>query len=159
MALLSKNKLKFVDGSIRAPPVTDPLYPAWERCKTMVGSWLTKSLSSTIAHSILWLDKAYDIWDDLKDRLAQHDMLRISDLQEEIFGLKQGDLSVSDYFTKLKILWDEFTSLRPIKECVCVPSSSCEASKNAKIYREQDYVIRFLKGLNDRYATVKSQIM
>ncbi|XP_052479621.1 uncharacterized protein LOC128034818 [Gossypium raimondii] len=44
MALLSKNKLKFIDGTIQAPTATGPFFPAWERCNTMVISWLHHSI-------------------------------------------------------------------------------------------------------------------
>ena len=53
MSLLSKNKLKFVDGSIAMPLVTDSLYPHWERCNTIVLSWLVHSLEPSIAQSVL----------------------------------------------------------------------------------------------------------
>ncbi|XP_031250195.1 uncharacterized protein LOC116143505 [Pistacia vera] len=88
MALLSKNKLKFVDGSLQAPSSIDPLYLAWECCNTMVLSWLTHSLSPSITHSILWIDKAFDVWNDLRERFYQGDIFRISDLQEEIYAFK-----------------------------------------------------------------------
>ncbi|KAJ0018794.1 hypothetical protein Pint_10557 [Pistacia integerrima] len=58
MALLSKNKLKFLDGSLQAPSSIGSLYLAWERCNSMVMSWLTHSLSPSITHSILRIDKA-----------------------------------------------------------------------------------------------------
>jgi len=42
-----------------------------------------------------------DVWNDLKTRYFQGDLSRISDLQMEVFSLNQGELSVTDYFTKL----------------------------------------------------------
>ena len=104
MALMSKNKIRFIDRSFPVPAPSDPLYPAWERCNMMVLSWLTRSISTSLAQSILWIDKASDVWEDLHARFSQNDVFRLADLQEDIQGLKQGDLSVSDYFTKLKIL-------------------------------------------------------
>ncbi|XVE95954.1 hypothetical protein REPUB_Repub02eG0180000 [Reevesia pubescens] len=53
VALLSKNKLHFVDGTIKMPASTDLLFPAWQRCNTMVISWLMHSVSSSIAQSII----------------------------------------------------------------------------------------------------------
>ncbi|XP_028800636.1 uncharacterized protein LOC114755906 [Neltuma alba] len=150
MALLSK---KFVDGSLPPPSAFDPMFPYWECCNNLVQGWLTKLLSPTIAKSILWFDRASDIWTDLCSRYSQSDIFRIADLQEEIHSLKQGNLNVTEYYTRLKILWDELSSIRPIKPCAC--SSHGSAAK----HREEDYVIRFLKGLNEQYASVKSQIM
>ena len=53
MALISKNKLKFIDGSIPIPAADDLLFSAWERCNTMVLSWMIKSLTSSIAQSVI----------------------------------------------------------------------------------------------------------
>ncbi|XP_057989145.1 uncharacterized protein LOC131172214 [Hevea brasiliensis] len=159
MALMSKNKLKFIDGSLQIPAITNPLYSAWERCNTMVLSWLTHSLSQYITQRILWIDKAIDVWKDLKERFAQDNILRISDLQEEIFSLKQGDSSVTEYFTELKILWDEFINFKPLPVCSCPNRSICGAIVKIKKYQDHDYVIRFLKGLNEQFGTIKSQIL
>ncbi|XP_028768107.1 uncharacterized protein LOC114725722 [Neltuma alba] len=153
MALLSKNKIKFADGTIPPPSVNDPMFPAWERCNNLVQGWIIKSLSPTIARSILWFDRASEIWSDLRSRYSQSDIFRIAELQEEIYSLKQGNLSVSEYYTKLKILWDELSNIRPIKPCDC-GSLGIEAK-----HRQEDYVIRFLKGLNEQFSSVKSQLM
>ncbi|KAK4271923.1 hypothetical protein QN277_020544 [Acacia crassicarpa] len=159
MALMSKNKVRFIDRSIAVPATSDPLFPAWERCNMMVLSWLTRSISTSIAQSILWIDKASDVWEDLHARFSQSDVFRLADLQEDIQGLKQGDLTVSDYFTKLKILWDEYLTLRPLISCTCNPKCCCGVIETYKKHIEQDYIIRFLKGLSDRFSLVKSQIM
>ncbi|XP_016680477.1 uncharacterized protein [Gossypium hirsutum] len=159
MALLSKNKLKFVDGTITVLIKTDPLYPAWERCKTMVISWLLHSISPSIMNSILWLDFAYEIWHDLRERFSQRGIFRIFDLQEEISAFKQDDRSVTDYFTELKILWDELLNFRSIPACSCHTPCSCGVFATLQNYHDNDYVIRFLKGLYDRFAGVRSQIM
>ncbi|KAK8300482.1 hypothetical protein V6Z11_D05G387800 [Gossypium hirsutum] len=138
LALLSKNKLQFVDGSITVPYDTDSLYPAWERCNTMVISWLNHSISSFIFSS---------------------DVYRISDLQDEISSFKQDDRSVTDYFTELKILWDELLHFRPLPRCSCNTPCSCGVLTTIKRYHDDDYVICFLKGLNDKFTGARSQIM
>ncbi|XP_021659032.2 uncharacterized protein LOC110648962 [Hevea brasiliensis] len=125
----------------------------------MVLSWITHSLSHSIAQSILWIDTAIEVWKDLQDRFSQGDIFCILDLQEEIYAFKQGDLSVTDYSTQLKIIWDELENFRPIPQCSCPTHCSCGALTTVKTYRHNDYVIRFLKGLNDQFTTVKSQIM
>lgn len=60
MALMSKNKLHFVDGSIIAPDKNDPLFGTWERCNNMMLSWLLHSLFPSIAQSVIWLDWTSD---------------------------------------------------------------------------------------------------
>ncbi|KAJ8747272.1 hypothetical protein K2173_014518 [Erythroxylum novogranatense] len=159
MSLLSKNKLSFVDGTILPPSRTDSLFVPWERCNNLVISWLIHSISSSIAQSIIWLDSAYEIWNDLKARFAQSNSFRICDLQLEIYTCQQGVLSVHEYFTKLKILWDELQILRPLPSCSCNPQCSCGLSRNIRHFHENDQVMVFIKGLNENYATVKSQIL
>ncbi|KAK4279348.1 hypothetical protein QN277_011143 [Acacia crassicarpa] len=70
MALLSKNKLQFVDGSLLPPPSSDPIFPIWQRCNNLVQGWLMRSISPTIAMSILWFDTAHEIWNDLRSRFS-----------------------------------------------------------------------------------------
>ncbi|XP_050207369.1 uncharacterized protein LOC126656794 [Mercurialis annua] len=159
MCLMSKNKLKFVNGSITVPMKEDPIYAVWERCNTMVLSWILRSLSPSIAQSIFWIDTALDAWRDLLDRFSQGNAIRISDLQEEIYVFKQNNLSVTDYFTQLKILWDEYMNLRFVPTCTCNPQCSCQALKIVKTQQEDDYIIRFLKGLTENFATVRTQIL
>ncbi|XP_055959788.1 uncharacterized protein LOC130014853 [Mercurialis annua] len=159
MCLLSKNKLKFVDVSIAVPSKNSSIYPVWERCNTMVLSWILRSLTPSIAQSILWIDNALDVWKDLFDRFSQGSVLRISDLQEEIYSFKQNNLTVTDYFTHLKMLWDEYVNLRMIPVCMCIPQCSCNALTLVKNYQEADCVIRFLKGLNEGFSVVRTQVL
>ncbi|KAG5047714.1 hypothetical protein JHK86_017120 [Glycine max] len=49
MALISKNKMAFLLGSILVPSVKEPLYSGWERCNTLIMSWLLNLLSPSIA--------------------------------------------------------------------------------------------------------------
>jgi hypothetical protein len=125
----------------------------------MVLAWLQRSISDSIAKSVLWIDNAAGVWKNLKIRFSQSDIFRISDIQEDLYKFRQGTLEVSDYFTQLKVFWDELENYRPIPFCSCSITCSCGAIESVKTYREQDYVIRFLKGLNEKFAHSKSQIM
>ena len=102
--LSAKNKIKFIDGSIQKCASNHPLHAAWRRCNNIVVSWLVHLVSPSISRSILWMDNARDIWKDLKSRYSQGDLLRISKLQQEMSSIKQGDQSITDYFTKLRII-------------------------------------------------------
>jgi len=104
-ALSAKNKVEFVNEKAPEPLKSDRTYGAWSRCNNMVVSWLVHSVSIPIRQSILWMDKAEEIWNDLKSRYAQGDLLRVSELQQEASSIKQGSLSVTEYFTKLRVIW------------------------------------------------------
>lgn len=107
----------------------------------------------------MWIDIAAGVWKNLRIRFSQSDIFRISDIQEDLYRFRQGTLNISEYFTQLKVFWDELENYRPLPCCTCAIACSCGAISSAQTYREQDYVIRFLKGLNDRFSHSKSQIM
>lgn len=75
---------------------------------------------------------------------------------------------MTDYYTNCKTLWDELNTLRPLPVCNCelkcacgliVKKCDCNVIEKIRNERDQDQVLRFLKGLNDEYASIKSGIL
>ncbi|RYR13544.1 hypothetical protein Ahy_B04g070479 isoform D [Arachis hypogaea] len=79
-ALTSKNKKKFVDGTIVKPAPDDLLSKAWNRCNNYVVSWINLALSPEIAQSIMWHNVAFDLWQDLKRRYCREIFSRLLSL-------------------------------------------------------------------------------
>ncbi|XP_019155913.1 PREDICTED: uncharacterized protein LOC109152717 [Ipomoea nil] len=148
-----KNKWWIIDSSIAAPNSEDNRYGLWRRCNLMLCSWIFRSVHPSIAQSVMHLENARDVWNDLKRRFAQCDAQRISALQNDIYSLKQGSQSVSDYYTKCRIMWEEMNTLRPLPLC------KCGLVDEIRKEREVDQVIRFLQGLNDDFNTLKSNVL
>ena len=98
---------------------------------------------------MIYLDRAIDIWTNLREHFSQSDLLRIAELQEEVYAFKQGTRNVTDYITGLKALCEELDNFRPMTACGC----------SAKTYHTQDFIIRFLKGLDDHFSVVRSQVL
>lgn len=95
----------------------------------------------------------------MRTQFAQGDYFRIANLQEHIYVLRQGSQSITDYFTRIKTLWDEFINMRPTPLCSCDPACSSGADQKAHHYQYTDQVICFLKDLNDNFGTIRSQIV
>lgn len=53
------------------------------------------------------------------------DLSRISYLQLEVVFLSQEDLSITKYFTKLRIISDKLENFRPNPICICQTKCSC----------------------------------
>ncbi|MCI40274.1 flavonol sulfotransferase-like protein, partial [Trifolium medium] len=53
---------------------------------------------------VVFMENAIDIWNDLRERFSQGDLIRISELQQEIYAMKQGTRSVTDFYSALKVL-------------------------------------------------------
>jgi hypothetical protein len=158
-ALAMKNKYKFVDGSIPIPGEDDLNRLAWERCNNLVHTWIINSISPSIAHSVVFIENAIDMWNDLKDRFMRGDRIRVAQLHQEIANLKQGEHNITDYFTELRGLWEELDQYRPIPQCTCPMPCTCLAMRNAKGFRAEDRIIQFLIGLNEEYQGVASQVL
>ncbi|XP_061338193.1 uncharacterized protein LOC133285052 [Gastrolobium bilobum] len=90
LALTAKNKSCFVDGSAPRPPNTDLLFSAWNRCNSMVISWILNSVSKAIADNLVYIPNA-----------------------------SEGSRDVNFYYTKLKILCDELQAYIPTPSCTC----------------------------------------
>ncbi|MCH79609.1 retrovirus-related Pol polyprotein from transposon TNT 1-94 [Trifolium medium] len=159
-ALGAKNKYDFVDGTIPVPEPFDPSYRAWSRCNMLIHSWIMNSVEESIAQSIVYLENAIDVWEELKERFSRGDFIRISELQIEIYSLKQGTKSVSAFFTALKILWEELEAYLPTPVCNCPRKCVCITGvMNARSQHDLLRTIRFLTGLNDSFDLVRSQIL
>ncbi|XP_057787111.1 uncharacterized protein LOC131004437 [Salvia miltiorrhiza] len=156
--LLVKNKLAFVDGSIERPHPNENLYPQWMRCNIMVVSWLRNSVNSEISASIMYIDDAHLIWNDLRDRFSQGNMARVCQLKQQLLNLRQGSEDVGSYFTKLQILWDEYRDFQPTRWCTC-DTCRCHSSKKWSEYQMQECSMQFLIGLNPSFAQIRSQII
>lgn len=157
-ALESKNKTGFITGNFSKPVETNRRFAAWTKANNMVASWIVNSVVPSIAQSVMWFDNAFDIWNDLKDRYGNADVFRLSDLQEQFYATRQRDSSVTEYYTRLKVLWEELMVLRAIPSCTC-NRCTCNVSSQINKFIEDDHVIRFIKGLNDEFEPVKSQVL
>ncbi|XP_050897409.1 uncharacterized protein LOC127104260 [Lathyrus oleraceus] len=152
-ALLSKNKIKFINGKITTPDKNDSLFDTWERCNNIVLAWISTTLSPDIAHSIIYIDNVAQFWTDLQHHFSKTDHFILSDLLQHIHFMRQGDKSVTTYFNELKIHWEDLETLRVL------PSCTCGAHATIKKQRDMEYVMCFLKGLNENYNTINSQIL
>ncbi|XP_072088205.1 uncharacterized protein [Arachis hypogaea] len=116
------------------------------------------SLSSDIAQSVMENSIAKDLWQELKNRFYQGDVFKIAGLQEKLFSIKQGDLSVTHYFTKLKGIWKDLKTFRPLPQCNCTPKCTC-VFDTVSNYQKDTFVVRFLRGLNEQFGSARSNIM
>ncbi|CAL1362956.1 unnamed protein product [Linum trigynum] len=160
-ALGAKNKLGFVDGSIPDPGPGHATSWAWTRNNIMVLSWIQQAVDPGIRKTIMSSKTALEAWRSLRDRYGQGDMVRIAELIESICTLKQGNLSVTEYYGNLIALRDELDNYQPLEPCACSTTShnTCRAMLLVLGYRDTNYVIQFLRGLNDNFSTVRSQVL
>ena len=153
VALAARNKMKFIDGRLPPPQEDDDLYDTWFRCNSLVISWILHAVSTDIADNVMYLDNASTIWSELEERYHQRNAPRIFEAKRSLTALVQGSQSVTNYFTRLKTLWDLIQEFRPQPLC------TCGAMKTITEYQDEDRVLQFLIGLNESYAHTRSQLL
>lgn len=156
-ALKARNKVPFIDGSLPAPDSTDLLFGAWERCNSTVIAWLRNTVDSEIGRSLLYFNTAAEIWRDLYDRFAQGNAPRIFQLRQELAMLKQGELDVNGYFTKMRILWDEYKDYQVMDGCTY--GMNCGNAKSWNHFFQRECVMQFLMGLHESFIPIRGQIL
>jgi len=158
MALTAKNKLQFINGALPKPHTSGPDFFAWTHCNNMVLSWIINFVPKEITTSVISVDSAETMWNDLCDRFSQQNGPRIFQIHKAISAVSREDKSVSSYFTALKGLWDELLIYRPLLVCLC-GKFSYGVLKTLTEYHHKEYVLQFLMGLNESFSHVKGQIL
>lgn len=102
IALRAKNKLGFVNGSCVIPAEDSFLRVHWERCNSMVISWIIHAVTNEIAESIVYCSTAQDIWKELEQRFGKSNVAKVYQIQRDLCSVSQGNLSITSYFTKVK---------------------------------------------------------
>lgn len=156
ISLLAK-KIGFVDGSITKPAAIDVNIKAWERCNSMLISWLLGVLDQNIARSVLYFTTVREIWTILEERYGQTNGTLPFSLQQELGDIKQGHDSVSGFYTKIKMLWDQLDSVDHIQICTC---TNCTCNITQKLVKSQNdrRLIEFLMKLNDGYEVLRGRL-
>ena len=80
-------------------------------------------------------------------------------IENLLSAIRQGDCSITDYFTKLRIIWDELENYRPNATSTCVNKCTCDALLCVMERKTQDQIMQFLRGLNNQFSNVRSQIL
>lgn len=158
LTLSAKNKLGFVDGTIEMPAVSDPNYKSWERCNDLVISWILFNLEENIARSVLFLKTAKAIWNDLEARFGFASVTQVFSLEQKLSEMKQGQQSVSEFYTQIRTVWDSLDDADPLPNCTC---DKCTCTLSGRILKmQQDHrVLQFLMKLNDQFSMVRANIL
>ncbi|XP_016473718.1 uncharacterized protein LOC107795567 [Nicotiana tabacum] len=123
----------------------------------MVTSWILNSLSKDIEDSVKYANDAVELWIELEDRYEQTNGARLYQIQKEINDTSQGALDITSYYTKLKKLWEELSTLSKRSQCNC--NCTCGAKENFYKTEQDRQLIQFLMGLNETYTVIRGSIL
>ncbi|XP_021734149.1 uncharacterized protein LOC110700875 [Chenopodium quinoa] len=150
LALGAKNKKGFIEGKISKPAAGHKDFNKWERNDYMVRCWIFRSMTDQVAGGLSLVETSKQLWDELVERYSESNIPLLYQLKKDLGKLEQGDMSVGEYYCKLKKIWDEIYNIEAIPECTCgiVAKCTCSMYKKMLAIVETNRVIQFLMGLN-----------
>ncbi|XP_070020187.1 uncharacterized protein LOC142180866 [Nicotiana tabacum] len=109
-------------------------------------------MSPKLVNGIVYDSNAHEVWTDLQDRFNKINGSRIYNLYRKIAAVSQGTSSISAYHSRLKLLWDAYSSLIP--NLLVTPET-----REFITHLEQQKLFQFLMRLNDSFSAIRSQML
>ncbi|KAJ0824197.1 putative RNA-directed DNA polymerase [Helianthus annuus] len=153
LALEAKNKYGFIDGKCIKPKDDQVLANQWDRCNSVVITWLLNSISEELFLGQVFSKLASEVWTDLRESFDKVDGSVVYDLYKKINGISQNGSTVAEYYNRLTTMWKQFDAM------VQLPSCSCQAAKDYNDFTTLIKLMQFLMGLDDVYQPVRTNLL
>ncbi|XP_031502234.1 uncharacterized protein LOC116265635 [Nymphaea colorata] len=154
MGIAARGRIAYIDGRNPELAKTSGVWDTWFLEDNQVKTWIVNSVSADIQPLILWKKTARDMWVVLEQMYGQKKRaIRTYQIVKTVYGLRQGNPSVADYYGALKAKWEELDYHSDIPwHC---PQD--QALYVAQVWENKMFL--FLAGLNDEFEGVRSQIL
>ena len=108
MFICGKSKEEFLNGQAVSPPEDDATFKSWKANNNMVMSWLVNSMIPEIGENFLLYSTAAEIWEAAKITFSSYEnSSEVFETESILYELKQGELSVTQYFSALTRQWQK----------------------------------------------------
>ncbi|XP_021865779.1 uncharacterized protein [Spinacia oleracea] len=105
IALGAKNKLVFLKGKHPKPTEGADEMQKWTRYDYMVRSWLLDTMKPEIASSLVIMPSTKRLREEIVERYGQTSAPQLFQPKKDLWFVEQNNMSVSEYYCKLKDLW------------------------------------------------------
>ncbi|XP_047331127.1 uncharacterized protein LOC124934650 [Impatiens glandulifera] len=163
LSLQAKVKLGFLDGSC-VKPTNDDGATQWMVVDAMVRSWILNTISKEIRANFEGTITTQDLWQEVKAHYEGNNGPTLYGLARDISTINQGNLTAEEYYSKIRLYWEEMAGINPLLKCECDGSNianclGCREIKKFHLIDENAKLLQFLLGLNESYENVKDQIL
>jgi transposase InsO family protein len=130
--LTGHDLMGYVDGSRESPSPTlsvvaadgtesstpNPAYQTWVQQDQLLLSTIISTLSESLISQVVGLSTSQAVWETLTRIFSSQSQARIMQIRYQLSTIKKGNLSVSDYFQKVKQLTDTLAAIdHPLQDC------------------------------------------
>ncbi|XP_057249017.1 uncharacterized protein LOC130590540 [Beta vulgaris subsp. vulgaris] len=159
ISLATKRKLGFVTGALTKSSTDSVLREAWEACNSMVTAWLLNNMTESIRRSVMYMKSSKEIWLSLKHRFTVSNGSRKYRLNKQTYEVKQNERPVSEYYTELRVLWEEIESMNDYPSITSVNTEVTAYVEAINQQKEEQKLFQFLNGLDLSYGSLRSHIL
>ena len=126
----------------------------WSITDSGILAWLLSSLTPSIATSVEALSASKEVWEALSQMYSgKGNVMLVSQLEDRVHDLIQGEKPVMTYVEELKQLWTDLDHL----DTLVLAHSECVVT--AKKWIEGRRVLKFLKGLDKKIENRRASLM
>ncbi|KAE8672566.1 G patch domain-containing protein TGH [Hibiscus syriacus] len=152
--ITGRRKIAYLSDSMSIPEETDPKYNTWQSENTMIMSWLINSMIPEVGENFMLYQTATEIWNAARDTYSSADNTsELFGIENHIKDLRQGDLTVAQYFGILNKYWQQI-DLYEKNEWKCQEDSNFYNRQT-----NQRRVFQFLSGLNGEFDGARGRIL
>ncbi|KAF5469002.1 hypothetical protein F2P56_013107 [Juglans regia] len=170
--LRGQQLIGYVDGTIPCPPPTiqitskeddiiktspNPEFSQWYNQDQVILGALMSSLSESIITHMVGLETSKDVWCALERMFSNHARARVVGIRLELSTLKKGNMSMSDYYQRIKTSADTLAAVgEPLRdsEFLTYILAGLDSSYNSIVMSISTRVDQF--SLEDAYAHLLS---
>lgn len=116
-SLATKGKEGFILRTLPKPKFGDPNYNMWNKNNAMLRAWIRNSTSNELQGSFSYITNSKELWSSIKDKYSQCNGVMFSKLKHVISNVRQGDLSLTEYYSKFHKLMIELDINEPVNRC------------------------------------------
>ncbi|XP_071688885.1 uncharacterized protein [Rutidosis leptorrhynchoides] len=151
LALSTKNKIGFINGTIVRSQTDEILASQLDRCNSVVLSWILGSVIEDLYSGQIFSTNASDVWKELKETYDKIDTSIIYNLHHQINTLKQAVTSHKDH-VKMMQLMQFLMGLND--DTTHKDESSSSASSSAHAVLTNDQLMKLLSLINENATPV-----
>lgn len=136
------------------PSESSDKYSVWEAENSMIMSWILGSMIPEVGNTFMLYQTAAKIWKATKEMYSKRDNIsELYELETQLRDFKQGDQSVSQFFSSISQIWQQIDTLE-------VYQWTCNTDMQLfKTIRDTKRIFGFLSGLNNEFDGVRSRIL
>ncbi|KAJ8449705.1 hypothetical protein Cgig2_001361 [Carnegiea gigantea] len=113
-----------------------------------------------IGLSILYVQSASAVWNYLQRRFSLSQGSRKYKLIKDVYSVKQDGHSVSKYYTVMRGIWEELNAMNELPRMTTI-AEDVTRFLNALLKQQEELKLffQFLNGLDEKYQSMRSQIL